>query len=89
MKRNYLFIFICTTIFLFLLGSCTDRKEKQIEKQTSDEYYVAAYIWPSCHDEPMSREILWPEGIGEWEIIQKGNPRFEGHYQPKVPLWGY
>ena len=53
------------------------------------DYYVAAYIWPSCHDDPMGHEILWPEGKGEWEIIQKGTPRFEGHYQPKVPLWGY
>jgi hypothetical protein len=33
--------------------------------------------------------MLWPEGTGEWEIIKKGTPRFEGHYQPKVPLWGY
>ena len=56
---------------------------------TKNDYYVAAYIWPSCHDDPMGREILWPEGTGEWEIIQKGNPRFEGHYQPKIPLWGY
>jgi hypothetical protein len=37
----------------------------------------------------MSREKLWSEGIGEWEIIQKGTPRFEGHYQPRLPLWGY
>lgn len=28
-------------------------------------------------------------GTGEWEIIKKGTPRFEGHYQPKQPLWGY
>ncbi len=53
------------------------------------EYKVAAYIWPSCHTEPRNKEVLWPEGIGEWEIIQKGTKRFEGHYQPKVPLWGY
>lgn len=53
------------------------------------KYNIAAYIWPSCHDDPMGREILWPEGTGEWEIIKKGNPRFEGHYQPKIPLWGY
>lgn len=39
--------------------------------------------------DPMGPEVLWPEGTGEWEIIKKGNPRFEGHYQPKVPLWGY
>ena len=54
-----------------------------------DEYDVAAYIWPSCHNDPMGRDTLWSEGTGEWEIIKKGNPRFEGHYQPKVPLWGY
>ncbi|MDR3251620.1 MAG: glycoside hydrolase family 99-like domain-containing protein [Tannerella sp.] len=52
-------------------------------------YYVAAYIWPSCHDDPLAREKIWPEGIGEWEVIKKGNPRFAGHYQPRMPLWGY
>lgn len=59
------------------------------QAQTDSEYHVAAYIWPSCHDDPVAREVLWSEGMGEWEIIQKGTPRFEGHYQPKVPLWGY
>ncbi len=53
------------------------------------EYYVAAFIWPSCHDDSLGRTHLWPEGTGEWEVIKKGNPRFEGHYQPKQPLWGY
>ena len=32
---------------------------------------------------------LWADGDGEWEVIKKGNPRFEGHYQPRQPLWGY
>lgn len=59
------------------------------EKTTESDYSVAAYVWPSLHDEERSREVLWPEGIGEWEIIKKGTPRFDGHYQPKVPLWGY
>ncbi|MDF9828983.1 glycoside hydrolase family 99-like domain-containing protein [Parabacteroides sp. PF5-6] len=74
---------------LFLCFSGCSSQVNKPEKAPSDTYYVAAYVWPSCHDAPMNREILWPEGIGEWEIIQKGNPRFEGHYQPKLPLWGY
>jgi len=78
-------------ISLFFIYQCTSQKDKIIKKNSavSEEYYVAAYIWPSCHDEEMSREVLWPEEIGEWEIIKKGTPRFEGHYQPKIPLWGY
>ena len=58
-------------------------------KQEKKEYIVAAYIWPSCHDDAMGREVLWPDGEGEWEVIKKGNPRFEGHYQPRLPYWGY
>jgi len=53
------------------------------------EYHVCAYVWPSCHDDSLAHEWLWEEGIGEWEVIKKGNPRFDGHYQPKEPLWGY
>ena len=58
-------------------------------KPEKKEYIVAAYIWPSCHDDAMAREALWPDGEGEWEVIKKGNPRFEGHYQPRLPYWGY
>jgi hypothetical protein len=68
-------------ISLFLYGCHASR--------ATNHYDVAAYIWPSCHDEPMSRDALWGEGIGEWEVIKKGNARFEGHYQPRIPLWGY
>jgi hypothetical protein len=55
----------------------------------NNDYYVAAYIWPSCHDDSLARVKLWSEGTGEWEIIKKGTPRFEGHYQPRQPYWGY
>jgi len=75
---------------VFLFGCSTGVESlKQEEKPAKSEYYVAAYIWPSCHDDSLSREMLWPEGTGEWEVIKKGNPRFDGHYQPRKPLWGY
>jgi hypothetical protein len=70
-----------------LLATTTIREKRQ--SIVNDELYVAAYIWPSCHFEERNAEILWPEGMGEWEVIRKGTPRFTGHYQPKVPLWGY
>jgi hypothetical protein len=74
---------------IFLLSGCSGHGENINSPSGNDGIHVAAYIWPSCHDEAMSREFLWSKGIGEWEIIQKGDQRFEGHYQPRVPLWGY
>jgi hypothetical protein len=65
------------------------KMDKDTENSKSIKYDIAAYVWPSCHDDKRFGNMLWPEGKGEWEIIQKGNPRFEGHYQPKLPLYGY
>ena len=76
-------------ILSFALFSCNSSDKANSTQLEEDEYYVAAYIWPSCHHDERFGDMLWPEGTGEWEIIKKGNPRFEGHYQPKVPLWGY
>ena len=76
------------TCFFFLITGCNISAEQGNENVES-EISVAAYIWPSCHYEPRNAEVLWPEKTGEWEIIRKGTPRFEGHYQPRVPLWGY
>ena len=63
--------------------------EQPAQEKSSSDYYVAAYIWPSCHDDSLAHAHLWANGEGEWEVIKKGNPRFEGHYQPRQPLWGY
>ena len=69
--------------------SCGTSPKTAEGPRTTDGYIVAAYIWPSCHDDSLARKYLWGEGIGEWEVIKQGDPRFEGHYQPKQPLWGY
>lgn len=74
---------------LFFFCRCVSSPQKDNLTKGNEGYYVAAYVWPSCHDEERSREVLWGQGIGEWEIIKKGDPRFKGHYQPRVPLWGY
>ena len=84
-KQYFVFVFVIVCIFL---TSC-EQKEKQTIEKIDNKYYVAAYIWPSCHHDERFGDMLWPEGTGEWEVIRKGNPRFEGHYQPRLPLWGY
>ena len=86
---NFNFQQITFFAFAFALLSCNSPKEKNTGESAEDNYYVAAYVWPSCHHDERFGDMLWPEGTGEWEIIKKGTPRFEGHYQPKVPLWGY
>ncbi len=52
------------------------------------KYDVAAFIWPSYHPEPRAR-AFWPMGVGEWETVMKNGPKFEGHEQPRQPVWGY
>jgi hypothetical protein len=59
------------------------------QPQAQDDYIVAAWVWPSCHDDERGKDLFWKEGPGEWEMIKKARPLFDGHYQPKQPLWGY
>ncbi|MCH7228119.1 glycoside hydrolase family 99-like domain-containing protein [Haloferula sp. A504] len=62
---------------------------KAIEDLPRQKYDVAAYYWPSCHfDERWA--TFFPDGSqGEWESIRNAKPKFEGHWQPRVPAWGY
>lgn len=49
---------------------------------------VAAYYFPNYHVD--ARNENW-HGAGwtEWELVRRAEPRFPGHAQPKVPLWGH
>jgi hypothetical protein len=88
-KKLYTFIGL---VLSGIIISCTPQKQAINNNDSTkggENYTVAAYVWPSCHHDERFGDMLWPDGTGEWEVIKKGNPRFEGHYQPKVPLWGY
>jgi hypothetical protein len=51
-------------------------------------YEVAAYYFPNYHLDPRNEQ--WHgQNWTEWELVKRGEPRFPGHQQPKVPLWGY
>ena len=88
--KTTMFKFSALKVLLILFGCSSGVQSPQQEEKTAkNNYYVVAHVWPSCHDDSLGRAKLWPEGTGEWEVIKKGNPRFDGHYQPRQPLWGY
>ncbi len=49
---------------------------------------VAAYYFPNYHVEPRNA-ARYGAGWNEWELVRGATPRFPGHQQPKVPVWGY
>jgi hypothetical protein len=42
---------------------------------------------PNYHVDPRN-ETVHGKGWTEWEIVKRGEPKFDGHHQPKVPAWG-
>lgn len=76
-----LFLIIATALLVTCISSCS--------RFNDFDTHVCAFIWPSCHDDSLAHKWLWEEGIGEWEVIRQGDKRFPGHYQPRLPLWGY
>lgn len=51
------------------------------------EYEVAAYYFPQWHPDPQNEKHRG-KGWSEWRTLREAKPRFDGHDQPKVPMWG-
>jgi hypothetical protein len=49
---------------------------------------IAAYYFSSYHIDPHN-ELVHGPGWCEWELVKRAEPRFLGHRQPRVPVWGY
>lgn len=56
--------------------------------RAADDYQVGAYYFPNYHVDARNEKDHGP-GWMEWELVKAATPRFPGHDQPKVPLWGY
>jgi hypothetical protein len=82
MKKNrIIFLILLQLPMLFLISQA---------QSAGNKYDIAAFYWPGYHPDPRFRDIgVFPDGKGEWEAIYKAKPKFPGHYEPEVPLWGY
>ena len=49
---------------------------------------VAVYYFPNYHQDTRNHQIHGA-GWNEWELVKNASPRFPGHRQPRIPLWGY
>ncbi len=53
------------------------------------KYDIAAYVWPSYTGDEMRTRMFWPEGIGEWQTVKNSQPKPNGYFWDRKPLWGY
>ncbi len=49
---------------------------------------ICAYYFPNWHVDARN-EVIHGRNWTEWRVTEYATPRFPGHDQPKVPLWGY
>lgn len=50
---------------------------------------VASYYFGNYHPGDARNAKTKGAKWSEWELVKAAKPRFEGHRQPNVPLWGY
>lgn len=70
-------------VLLCVSFSCKNQVKTEASKKGAEsgegDVTVAVYFYPNwgAYEE------------SEWPLIHDAKPRFQGHQQPKVPLWGY
>ena len=67
---------------LLLLGAAT------LLAAPARKYSVGAFYYGPWHVDP-TNEKLHGKNWTEWNLVKDAKPRFPGHEQPNVPLWGY
>lgn len=76
-------------IILWFVNSPSEAQADQGgDQHPGREYTIACYYFPNYHVDPRNEKRHGP-GWTEWELVRRAEPKFKGHFQPKVPLWGY
>ena len=84
----------CGLGFVVATSLCADAAE---ESRAATNTYsaqvrpitVASYYFGNYHPGDARNTKLKGKDWSEWELVKAAKPRFSGHHQPNVPLWGY
>ena len=76
-------------VFFATVGNIHAQKSDLRFVDNSPGYDIAVYYFPNYHTDDTRNELRYGKGWSEWELVKNAVPRFEGHNQPKIPLWGY
>jgi hypothetical protein len=58
------------------------------QPSTPADFLTAAYYFGNFHIDPRNEKAHGPQWT-EWNLVRAATPRFPGHHQPRIPLWGY
>jgi hypothetical protein len=70
------------------LCSISAAGQMPVQQHKQTDYTLACYYFPNYHLDKRN-QLYHGKGWTEWEVLKNAKPRFKGHGQPKVPLWGY
>jgi hypothetical protein len=71
---------------LILFSACGGNPAREFS--SSDKITIACYYFPNYHFDKRNTKLLGP-AWSEWELTKNAAPRYPGHNQPRIPLWGY
>ncbi len=97
-KSNYWAFTKAFIFFVFLVGTVQAqntpntvpkaKKHSANLDSSSKKIQVGAYYFPGYHVDKQNDAHKVPN-FTEWPWLKAAKPRFEGHQQPRIPLWGY
>lgn len=67
----------------------SDSKLKNPARPVEPKIIVASYYFGNYHPGDARNTKIKGKDWSEWELVKAAKPRFPGHQQPNVPLWGY
>lgn len=79
---------LISLVLICLIINARAQTSRSSHLKQKEEYKIGAYYFPNYHLDARN-EKYFGKGWTEWKLVKEARPKFIGHQQPKVPLWGY